>query len=352
MPLHGGRMEINMRILKAAAGVIFILALTGAALVCAEAAPVEVSFGSPKVDGVRDALYEAMKPIETKNVITGSSIDNPSSAKAWLAWDNDGLYIYAEVNEITPANEASEQYKQDSIEIFTDEDNSKSKIIDGNDTQYRVTSLGSRTLGNAAAADFLSAVSSTEGGYSVEVMLPWLEIMPADGVVMGLDILVNDALGAVRQGMRAWSTHDNTNYVSTQSYGEIKLVTGENYVPWNGSDPLRVSVDGRRLDCMGISPVIKNGRTLVPMRAVFEALSCGVSYNDEEDTVYAIGNEKLIKIVIDSDTAYINNEAHKLETAAEIMNGRTLVPLRFVAETLGASVEYDERQGAVFISNK
>lgn len=339
-----------MKILKAAAGMIFILLLTGAALMCAEAAPVEVSYGSPKVDGAKDALYEAMRPIETKNVIAGSSIDNPSPAKAWLAWDNEGLYIYAEVSEATPANEASEEYKQDSIEIFTDEDNSKSKIIDENDTQYRVTSLGSRTLGNAASDSFLSAASAIEGGYAVEVKLPWLEIMPADGTVIGLDILVNDALGAVRQGMRAWSTQDNTNYISTQNYGEIKLVAGDNYVPWNGSDPLRISVNGYRLDCMGTSPVIKNGRTLVPMRAVFEALKCGVAYNGDEKAVYAIGNGKLIKIVIGSDTVYVNNEAQMLEAAAEIVNDRTLVPLRFVAETLGASVDYDERQGAVFIS--
>lgn len=341
-----------MKILKAVLGMTFILLLTGAALMCAEAAPVEVSYGSPKVDGVRDALYEAMRPIETKNVIAGSSIDNPSSAKAWLAWDNDGLYIYAEVNEATPANEASEEYKQDSIEIFTDEDNSKSKIIDGNDTQYRVTSLGSRTLGNAASDSFLSSVSAIEGGYAVEAKLPWLDIMPADGTVMGFDILVNDALGAVRQGMSAWSTRDNTNYVSTQNYGEIKLVSGENYVPWNGSDPLRISVNGFRLDCMGTSPVVRDGRTLVPMRAIFEALKCGVAYNAEEKSVYAIGNDKLIKILIDSDIVYVNKEPQMLETAATVVNGRTLVPLRFVAETLGAVVDYDGRQGAVFISKK
>lgn len=339
-----------MRILKASAGTILILLLMGITLVCAEAATVEVSYGSPVVDGVKDAVYDLMKPIETKKVITGSSIDDPSSAKVWLSWDNEGLYAYAEVRETTPANEASEEYKQDSIEIFTDEDNSRSSIIDGNDTQYRVTSLGSRTLGNAASDSFLSAASTMEDGYSVEVKLPWLEIMPADGTVIGFDILVNDALGAVRQGMRAWSTQNNTNYVSTQNYGEIKLVAGESYVPWNGTDPLRISVNGYSLDCMGVAPVVKNGRTLVPMRPVFEALNSGVAYNDNEKAVYAIGNGKLMKIIIGSDTVYVNNEPQKLEAAAEIVDGRTLVPIRFVAETLGASVEYDERQGAIFIN--
>lgn len=341
-----------MRILKSVIGIIFGLLVIGAGCVYAYPELPEVFYGSPTVDGKKDSLYDAMEPLETKNVIAGATIDNPSSAKVWLAWDNDGLYVYAEVNETTPANEAKEEYKQDSIEIFTDEDNKKSTVVDTNDTQYRVTSLGSRTLGNAASNSFKSAVSSTEDGYTVEVKLPWLEILPTEGTVIGFDILVNDALGAVRQGMRAWSTKDNTNYISTKNYGEIKLALGDNYVPWNGTDPLRVSINGYNLDCKETVPVVKNGRTLVPMRVIFEALNCGVAYDETENAVYAIGNGKLIKILIDSDIAYVNEEPQKLDVTATTINDRTVVPLRFVAETLDADVEYSEAHGVVFISKK
>ena len=339
-----------MKIIKTITGIVFGIIITGAVCVCAYAAAPEVSYGSPKVDGKKDEIYETMQPIETKKVVSGSSIEDPSSAKAWLAWDNEGLYVYAEVRETTPANEANEEYNQDSVEIFTDEDCSKGGAIDANDTQYRVTSLGSRTLGNAASNDFLSAASTADNGYTVEMKLPWLEILPTEGTVIGFDIMVNDALGAVRQGMRAWSAEANTNYVSTESYGEIRLVFGESYVPWNGTDPLRVSINGYRLDCGETDPVVKDDRTLVPMRAIFEALGSGVAYNEKENAVYAIGNGKLIKLVIDSDTVYINNEPQKLEVPATTINDRTVVPLRFIAETLGADVDYSEEQGIVFIS--
>lgn len=339
-----------MKILKAAVGMIFGLLVIGAGLVYASAAPTDIFYGSPVIDGKKDALYDSMEPLETKNVISGSTTDSPSSAKVWLLWDNAGLYVYADVTETTPANEAKEEYKQDSVEIFTDEDNKKLSVVDTNDTQYRVTSLGSRTLGNAASSSFKSAVSATENGYTVEVMLPWLEILPAEGTVIGFDILVNDALGAVRQGMRAWSTKDNTNYISTKNYGEVRLALGDGYVPWNGTDALRISVNGYRLDCGDADPVVINGTTLAPMRAVFEALNCGVAYDGTENAVYAIGNGSLIKIVIDSDTVYVNEVPHKLEVAATTINSRTVVPLRFIAETLNARVDYDERQGVVFIS--
>ncbi|MBP3362133.1 MAG: hypothetical protein J6N52_14885 [Clostridia bacterium] len=338
-----------MKVLKAAAGVIFALLAVMTSWVFAAAAPTEVSYASPVIDGKKDAVYELSEPIETKNVIAGATTENPSTAKVWLAWDKSGLYVYAEVIEATPANEASEEYKQDSIEIFTDEDNKKSTVIDSNDTQYRVTSLGSRTLGNAASSSFESSVSTITDGYTVEVKLPWLEILPADGTVIGFDVLVNDALGSVRQGMKTWNTTDNTNFISTKNYGEIKLVLGEEYVPWNAANPLAVSVNGYRLDCGDTPPVIRNDRALVPMRAIFEALNCGVAYNEAERAVYAIGSGKLIKIIIGSDVVYVNDEPQQLEAAAEIINDRTVVPLRFIAESLGAEVNYDERQGAIFI---
>lgn len=311
----------------------------------------DVYYGTAKVDGVKDAVYEKMKPISTDNIVKGTTLEEPSSAKVWMAWDDDALYVYAEVEEETPANESPEEYKQDSIEVFTDEDNSKSKILDGNDTQYRVTSKGSQTYGNAADKNFVSAAKSTDTGYAIEMMLPWLEILPNDGTVMGFDILVNDAVGSERLGMMAWSTEDNTNYLATVNYGEIRLVLGEAAV-MNKHDEIRVSINGYKLDCGETKPFIESGRTLVPMRAIFEALDCEVCYNESERAVYTVGNGKLVKLVIDNDIAEINGEPSKLDVSAKIVNGRTVVPLRFIAETLNKDVDYNGDMGVVFIKDK
>lgn len=339
-----------MRVLKAAVLSTLLIAGIGTLNAAAATSVPDVCYGTPVVDGVKDAIYDKMQPIETKNVVRGSAIEEPSTAKAWMAWDDDGLYVYAEVTETTPANEAAEEYKQDSVEIFTDEDNSKSTIKDGNDTQYRVTALGSRSMGNAATKDFKSAATKTDYGYTVEMMLPWLQILPTDGTVMGFDILINDALGLERQGMTAWSTEDNTNYVSTKNYGEIRLVFGADYVK-KSTGTIRVSVNGYKLDCGETQPFIKEGRTLVPMRAIFEALKCEVCWNEKENAVYTIGNNKLVKIVIDSNIAEVNGEPYTLDVAATTVNDRTVVPLRFIAETLGSDVRYDDALGIVFIKD-
>ena len=69
-----------MKILRAAVGMIFGVLIVRAAAYAA-AAPTEVFYGAPVVDGKRDSAYDTMKPLETKNVITGSTTDNPSSAR-------------------------------------------------------------------------------------------------------------------------------------------------------------------------------------------------------------------------------------------------------------------------------
>lgn len=340
-----------MKILRAAAAAVFLTAaVTATGVFAADTVP-DVYYGSPVVDGKKDEIYDTMQPIEVQNVINGSAIENPSTGKAWMAWNDKGLYVYVEVNEETPANESPEEYKQDSVEVFTDENNSKG-TIDKNDTQYRVTALGSRTLGNAATSSFESAAAKTDYGYTVEMMVPWLQILPTEGTVMGFDVLINDALGAVRQGMTAWSATTNTNYITSENYGDIRLVFGDGYTPWNKVDPLRVSVDGYKLDCGGIDPIVENGRTLVPMRAIFEALGVEVCYNEAENAVYTIGNNKLIKIVIGSNIAEINGEPVELDAVARTINDRTVIPLRFIAEELDANVDYNEQQGVIFIKNK
>lgn len=93
---------------------------------------------------------------------------------------------------------------------------------------------------------------------------------------------------------------------------------------------------------MNPEPYIKDGRTLVPMRRVFEVLGANVSWNEAEQSVTAIKGITEIKLNIGSKTAYKNGKPVELEVPAEIMasTGRTMVPLRFVSEALGCSVDW------------
>ena len=89
-------------------------------------------------------------------------------------------------------------------------------------------------------------------------------------------------------------------------------------------------------------PVLESGRTLVPVRAVMEALGLTLSY--DEDTNIVSGTAENISIImeIDNVAASVNNETVTLDVPPKIINGRTLVPLRFLGDSLGLKVEWNQ----------
>ena len=98
------------------------------------------------------------------------------------------------------------------------------------------------------------------------------------------------------------------------------------------------------------SPVIENSRTMVPFRAIFEALGASIEWDETTKTVTAQKDGTVITLTIDSDYAYQNGEAVELDAPAKIIGDRTLVPVRFVAESLGLSVGWDETTRTVTLS--
>lgn len=105
--------------------------------------------------------------------------------------------------------------------------------------------------------------------------------------------------------------------------------------------PIGIYIDGKLLKS-DTSAYIKNNRVFVPMRAIFEALQCTVEWFAEEGMIVAMdSNNRSIKLKIGADQVFKNGLiASKIDTKPEIVNGRTMVPLRFVAEALGAKVEW------------
>lgn len=88
-------------------------------------------------------------------------------------------------------------------------------------------------------------------------------------------------------------------------------------------------------------PVIVNSRTLVPMRAIFEALGCEVNWYADTQAVVAQKDLQSMSLTVGEDTLYLNNKKIKLDVPAQIVNGRTMVPLRAVSEALNATVAWD-----------
>lgn len=117
------------------------------------------------------------------------------------------------------------------------------------------------------------------------------------------------------------------------------------------SNDISVVVEGRKLS-FDQPPIIHNGRTMVPMRAIFEALGLEVNWYADTQTAAGWNLDKAIQIRIGDDVMYVNENPITLDAPAMIVGGRTLVPARAIAESIGCEVDWDGATRTVNISTK
>ena len=134
-------------------------------------------------------------------------------------------------------------------------------------------------------------------------------------------------------------TANSTLYAKWKENNEIILTIGSQ----------KISVFGREIQ-NDVAPKIVNDRTMLPIRIVAESLGGTVTWNGELQRVTIQKGADVILITIGADTAYVNGTAVKLDAAAFVENGRTYLPLRFVSETLGAQVVWNEAEKTVTIT--
>ena len=99
-----------------------------------------------------------------------------------------------------------------------------------------------------------------------------------------------------------------------------------------------------------VAPIIRNDRTMLPARFVTENLGATVEWIGEEQKILITKDDMKIEIYIGSDKAYVNGEEVTLDSPAFIENDRTYTPVRFIAETLGVTVDWDEATQQVIIT--
>lgn len=128
------------------------------------------------------------------------------------------------------------------------------------------------------------------------------------------------------------------------------------YAKWKENNEIILTIGSRKISVFGreiqndVAPKIVNDRTMLPIRIVAESLGGTVTWNGELQRVTIQKGADVILITIGADTAYVNGTAVKLDAAAFVENGRTYLPLRFVSETLGAQVAWNEAEKTVTIT--
>lgn len=111
---------------------------------------------------------------------------------------------------------------------------------------------------------------------------------------------------------------------------------------------ITVLLNGRKIE-FDQQPVIKNNRTLVPMRAIFEAMGCEVSWNDGIIDVYK-NSSKIMTLKVNDNTVKIyGKDDLYTDTAPMVINSRTLVPVRVISEGIGAEVDWNQDSKTVII---
>ncbi|HRW12881.1 MAG TPA: copper amine oxidase N-terminal domain-containing protein [Syntrophomonas sp.] len=112
--------------------------------------------------------------------------------------------------------------------------------------------------------------------------------------------------------------------------------------PALAADPtVSVVIDGQAVTFADQAPIIDNSRTLVPLRAIFEAMGATVSWDDATKTATGVKGDITVVVAIGSVSPTINGVVKTIDVPAKIVNSRTLAPLRFVCEAFGGTVSWD-----------
>ncbi|MBB6480048.1 endo-1,4-beta-xylanase [Spirochaeta isovalerica] len=178
--------------------------------------------GTPLIDGEIDPVWEAA-PV----VLTDTQVMNAPGAVAAvrMLWDEEHLYVLAEVADSTVSDNADQAYMNDSFEFFIDELNDKTVALGKDDSQIRIGHNNDMSFGGQGWKDKIkSATRITDDGYLVELMYILQKVKGEPGLKMGMDFQVNDNFGnAEREGISKWNDPTNESWHNTTGWGTLEL---------------------------------------------------------------------------------------------------------------------------------
>lgn len=181
-----------------------------------------VVYGTPVVDGKIDDIWNNAKAITTNTWVTGNS---GATAKVRTMWDNNNLYVLTEVTDSLLNKSSANNYEQDSVEVFLDQNDNKTTSYEKDDYQIRVNYDNEQSFGSTGKPEgFQSATSKTSTGYIIEEKIPVTAVKAEAGAIMGFDVQVNDSNDkGKRTGVVTWCDGSGVSYANTSNYGNLQL---------------------------------------------------------------------------------------------------------------------------------
>lgn len=331
----------------------------------------QVGNGIIAVDGQKETVWDQAKDVQLQ-IRTGTTT---AAVTAKLLWDEQYLYVLADVTDAALDKTSSETHEQDSLEVFIDENNHKSDSYEDDDKQYRINYENAQSFSgpNCNEENVVSAAVVTDKGYLIEAAFKWTEIAPAVGDTIGVELQINDAEGGKRIGTVSWYDESGQGWSSPGVFGTATL---------GGL----IEVEREGLWALEIADVTYTGKALKPPVTVYDGktlLTLGrdytVSYKkntkptEQAEAVikgkgnYAGSTTKKFKIVpknIADEDILIPNlyvkapKAGKSVTVAPVAtrNGKKLTKKDFIVESIqdnaGSKVDRVTQPGTYTVAVK
>jgi hypothetical protein len=185
--------------------------------------------------------------------------------------------------------------------------------------------------------EFIDVMGTVEPGSRI-----WINQVEAQVEGNRFTVKVSVKKGSNKLSILAKDDLDNETHLSQELYvfslRKIEFIIGSN----------TARIDGQALT-MEQAPFVEYGRTYVPLRIVSEQFGAQVNWNQDTRSISLIKGDTKIYMTIDSHKAVINDRTIDLDAPPLLRNGRTFVPVRFVSEWLGGKVEWNERIKMILI---
>lgn len=178
-------------------------------------------YGTPVIDGKAEAVWNEAPELRINRYQTAW---NGAYGTARVLYDEDNLYVLIKVNDTQLDKESANQWEQDSVEIFVDENNAKASYYQDDDGQYRVNFDNETSFNPEDIADgFESATEVSGTNYTVEVKIPFKTVKPAGNMQIGFDVQINDGSNGSRQSIATWNDITGNAWQDTSVFGILTL---------------------------------------------------------------------------------------------------------------------------------
>ncbi|SER25219.1 Endo-1,4-beta-xylanase, GH35 family [Gracilibacillus ureilyticus] len=238
------------------------------------------SHGTPVIDGQIDEVWDnaAELPVNRYQMAWQGA-----SGVAKALWDEENLYVLVQVSDDTLDKSSANSWEQDSVEVFVDENNGKTAYYEEDDGQYRVN-FDNETSFNpeSIAENFESATKVSDGGYTVEVKIPFRTITPENNAKIGFDVQINDGKDGARQSIATWNDLTGAGFQDTSVFGELTLVGSneeeqpEKPTPGKPNKPGKPDKPGKTKKVVIANPPINDNKVLIDDEIIEKVQENGV----------------------------------------------------------------------------